>query len=60
MKVVVFVISMLIFVGSLLLMGYSFQVGDENGLAAAAMFLGGTLGVSLAYGIPFHLLEKFD
>jgi hypothetical protein len=60
MKVVVFVISMLIFVGSLLLMGYSFQVGDENGLAAAAMFLGGILGVSLAYGIPFHLLEKFD
>jgi hypothetical protein len=60
MKVVVFVISLLIFVGSLVLMGYAFQVGDENGLAAAAMFLGGILGVSLAYGIPFHLLEKFD
>jgi len=60
MKVVVFVISLLIFVGSLVLMGYSFEVGNESGLGGASMFLGGILGVSLAYAIPFHLLEKFD
>ena len=60
MKVVVFVISVLIFVGSLVLMGYSFEVGNESGLGGASMFLGGILGVSLAYAIPFHLLEKFD
>lgn len=60
MKVVVFVISLLIFLGSLVLMGYSFEVGNESGLGGASMFLGGILGVSLAYAIPFHLLEKFD
>ncbi|MGN6272100.1 MAG: hypothetical protein ACTHMQ_03320 [Protaetiibacter sp.] len=60
MKVVVFVIATLIFVGSLVLMGYSFEVGNESGLGGASMFLGGILGVSLAYAIPFHLLEKFD
>jgi len=60
MKVVVFVISLLIFVGSLVLMGYAFQVGEQSGVAAMAMFLGGILGVSLSYAVPFHLLEKFD
>lgn len=60
MKVVVFVISVLIFLGSLLLMGYSFEVGDQSGLAGGTMFMGGILGVSLAYAIPFHLMRKFD
>jgi hypothetical protein len=60
MKVVVFVISLLIFVGSLALMGYSFEVGDQSGLGGGAMFLGGILGAWVAFGIPFHLLEKFD
>lgn len=60
MKVVVFVISLLIFVGSLVLMGYAFEVGDQSGFGGAAMFMGGILGVSLAYAIPFHLLRKFD
>jgi hypothetical protein len=60
MKVVVFVVSLLIFVGSLVLMGYAFEVGDQSGLGGAAMFTGGILGVSLAYAIPFHLLRKFD
>ncbi len=60
MRVVVFVISLLIFVGSLVLMGYSFEVGIENGLGAGSMFLGGILGDSLAFAIPFHLLDRFD
>jgi len=42
------------------LMGYAFQVGEQSGVAAMAMFLGGILGVSLSYAVPFHLLEKFD
>jgi len=60
MKVVVFVISLLIFVGSLVLMGYAFEVGDQNGFAGASMFMGGILGFSLSYAIPFHLMRKFD
>jgi len=60
MKIVAFVIALIVFVGSLLLFGYSFQVGDENGLAGGAMFLGGILGVSLAYAIPAHLLPRLD
>lgn len=60
MKVVVFVFSLLIFLGSLVLMGYSFEVGDQSGFGGAAMFMGGILGVSLAYAIPLHLMRKFD
>lgn len=60
MKVVVFIVSLLIFVGSLVLFGYSFEVGDVSGLGGGAMFFGGILGVSLAYAIPFHFLGKTD
>ncbi len=56
MKVAVFLVSLLIFLGSLVLMGYSFGVDGLGG----ALFFGGILGVSISFAIPFHLLEKFD
>ncbi|RQP11384.1 MAG: hypothetical protein EAS51_06050 [Microbacteriaceae bacterium] len=60
MKVVVFVIALAIFVASLFAFAYSFQIGEENGLAAIALFFAGILGVSASYAIPFHLLPATD
>lgn len=57
MKVVVFLVSLVLFVASFVAFGYAFSY---DGWTAAAIFGGGILLVSLAYMIPFHLLEKFD
>jgi hypothetical protein len=60
MKVVVFLIAFVIFVASFAAFGYAFEVGDQNGFAGAALFLGGILGVSLSFAIPFHVLPATD
>jgi len=57
MKVVVFLVSLALFVASFVAFGYAFSY---DGWTAAAIFGGGILLVALAYAIPFHLLEKFD
>jgi len=57
MKVVVFIVSLALFVASFVAFGYAFTF---DGWTAAAVFAGGIALVSLAYVIPFHLLEKFD
>lgn len=57
MKVFAFLVALAIFVGSLFAFGYSFAV---EGAWQFVLFGGGILGVALALGIPFHLLEKFD
>lgn len=57
MKVVVFLVSLVLFVASFVAFGYAFSY---DGWTAAAIFGGGIALVSLAYAIPFHLLEKFD
>ena len=57
MKVVVFLVSLVLFVASFVAFGYAFSY---DGWTAAAIFGGGILLVALAYAIPFHLLEKFD
>jgi hypothetical protein len=60
MKVVVFLIAFVIFVASFVAFGYAFEVGEQNTLAAAALFFGGILGVSVSFMIPFHLLPATD
>lgn len=57
MKVVAFVVSMVIFVGSLLLFGYAFVVGAGWNYVLFGL---GLVGISLALVIPFHLLERLD
>jgi len=57
MKVVIFLVSLVLFVASFVAFGYAFTF---DGWTAAAVFGGGIVLVSVAYAIPFHLLEKFD
>ena len=57
MKVFAFLVAFAFFLGGLALMGYSFDAGPGWDIA---LFGGGLLGVAVALGIPFHLLEKFD
>jgi hypothetical protein len=57
MKVVIFLVSLVLFVASFIAFGYAFTF---EGLTAAAVFAGGIALVCIAYAIPFHLLEKFD
>ena len=57
MKVFVFLISLALFLGGLLLFGYAFTF-DASWHAVA--FVGGVLAVSVSLAIPFHLLERFD
>ncbi|WP_157981704.1 hypothetical protein [Protaetiibacter intestinalis] len=57
MKVVVFLLSLVLFVASFLAFGYAFSL---DGFEAGALFLGGIVLASVAFMIPFHLLERFD
>ncbi len=57
MKMFAFLVAMALFVGSFLLFGYAFAVGDGVNIA---LFSAGILAVSLSLVIPFHLLERFD
>jgi len=57
MKVVVFIVSLVLFVASFVAFGYAFTF---DGLTAALVFGAGIALVAIAYMIPFHLLEKFD
>lgn len=57
MKVVAFLFSMVIFVGSFLLFGYAFAVGPGFDYLLFAL---GLVAITVSLMIPFHLLEKFD
>ncbi len=57
MKVIAFVVSIVIFLGSFLLFGYAFAVGPGWNYLLFALGLG---AISLSLAIPFHLLEKLD
>ncbi len=54
MKVVVFVVSIVIFLGSLYLFGLAFSVTGWE----VPIFVAGLVGVALAYIIPFHILKR--
>lgn len=57
MKVFVFLISLALFVGGLLLFGYAFAFDPAW---HTITFVGGIAAVSASLMIPFHLLERFD
>jgi len=57
MKVFVFLVSLALFLGGMLLFGYAFAF-DPSWHAIA--FVGGILTISVSLMIPFHLLERFD
>ena len=57
MKVVVFVLSLVLFLASFAAFGYASTFQDWT---AIAVFFGGILLASAAFAIPFHLLDKFD
>lgn len=54
MKIPIYIVAMVLFVGGILLMGYAFELTE----GMAIMFFGGILAVSLSIAIPFHLLGK--
>lgn len=51
-----FVVAVAIFIGGLLLMGYSFYMPGYELVA----FIGGVLAVSLSVAIPVHVLHRVD
>jgi hypothetical protein len=53
-KVAVFVIAMIFFVGGMLLMGYAFTL--TSGMAF--MFFGGIVAVAISLAIPFHVVGQ--
>ncbi len=57
MNIVAFVVAFILFVGGLLLMGYSFGVGIAG---PGFMFLGGILAVAVAIAIPAHVMKRID
>ncbi len=54
MKIVAFVISMVLFLGGFLLLGYAF-VPDSGW-----MFFAGILAFALAIFVPVHILKRLD
>ncbi len=61
MKVIVFIISLVLFVGGIALMGYSFGVTDLGKVHfVPGMFVGGLITTSIAVFIPMHVLNWAD
>ena len=57
MKLFAFLVSLALLVGSFALFGYAFAFGDHLNVV---LFVAGIAAASLAFAIPFHVLEKFD
>lgn len=57
MKLFVFLVCLVLFVGSFLLFGYAFAVPEPLNVI---LFASGIAAVSASLMIPFHLVEKFD
>jgi hypothetical protein len=56
-NVILFVFCSILFVGSFLLFGFAFEFPAP---IDQIMFVGGILGVSASFAIPFHLLTRTD
>ena len=56
MRVVMFIICMILFLGGLALFGYAPLVPPVAGF----LFFGGILCVSAAFAVPMYVLPKFD
>jgi hypothetical protein len=56
MNVIAFIISLALFVGGIVILGYSFSVVGYE----LPVFFGGILVTSLGVAIPIHLLKRID
>lgn len=56
MKFIAFAVSIVLFIGGLVLMGYAFEPGNGEGIT----FAGGILAIALSVAIPFHVLKRLD
>jgi hypothetical protein len=56
MNVVALIVSFVLFLGGLFLMGLATEVSG----AQAFVFFGGIVAVALSFGLPMHVLQKFD
>lgn len=56
MNVFAFVIAIALFLGGLLLMGYSFYVIGYQG----PMFVAGIFAVAASIAVPVHVLKRID
>ncbi len=57
MNIVAFVIAFVLFVGGIVLFGYSFDAGDN---ARAIVFLSGIVAIVVSLAIPFHVMKRTD
>ncbi|MHB1172632.1 MAG: hypothetical protein ACYCZY_09090 [Lacisediminihabitans sp.] len=56
MHIVAFFIAFALFLGGIVLMGYSFGTAGDPGL----MFFGGIVAVAVSIVIPIHILKRID
>ena len=56
MNVIAFIIAIALFLGGLLLMGYSFSAIGYQG----PMFVAGIFAVAASIAIPVHVLKRID
>jgi len=56
MNVIAFIVAIALFLGGLLLMGYSFYAIGFQG----PMFVAGILAVAASIAIPVHVLKRID
>ncbi len=57
MNVVAFIISGVLFFGSFVMLGYSFELADPYN---TILFLGAMAAASIALAIPFHWMKRLD
>ena len=56
MNVIAFAVAIALFLGGLLLMGYSFYATGYEG----PMFVSGILAVAASIALPVHVLKRID
>lgn len=60
MKVVLFILSLAVFVGGMVLLGYGASASESDHLMGNLGVFAGIFACSLAFFIPFELVSKLD
>lgn len=60
MKVVLFIVSIAVFIGGMLLLGYGASASESDHLMGNLGVFGGIIACCLAFFIPFELISKLD
>lgn len=56
MKIIAFIVSLALFVGGIVLMGYAFEPDAAHGV----VFFSGILLTAIGLAVPIHLLKRVD